>query len=192
MTTDGPTRAPAPSSSDRTSMLLVFLVSAVLAGSGMVAFLLTIGSSDALIPAILAGAFVGLVVGVWLTRFMVLAWRRSGGLAMAQALRLAVRTKRLPADADSLQWRPVLAARKKAALRGRWLYPLEFFGFTALYVAAGLTQALPALGGLIWVGAALFGGLGIWAPFDTAKQLRGIETLEKQLDQIDTRETGRL
>lgn len=166
----------------RRTLALVFLIYSVLFGGGMFLIAGMVGGySGSVMPAIVTAVLAGIFFGVSMTWFTAQMWRRSGGPDTATLMQRAIKSRQLPPDIDIAEWKRLLAKKESEALRGQWLYPVFFGVLTCLYILAGVTNVFPRLGPLTWIGVILFAGFGIYAPFDTARRIRGIRALKSDL-----------
>jgi hypothetical protein len=173
----------ANSESERRVLGVLFVATSILFAIGMATFLIAMWAATWWhgVVAVVAACLGGALFGAAMTSFVAAVWRRQGGVRTSQLMQRAVKTRELPAGIDETEWARLLARQEAAAVRGRWTYPLFFGVSTVFYLYLGLTEAMPRLWLLPWVGALFFGGVGVYAPFDTERRLRGIRALRAAL-----------
>lgn len=175
-----------PQKKYRRALVLVFLMSSVLFGGGIGGGIFFIAGragdySRAAMPAAFGAVVGGILFGASMSWFIAQMWQRNGGPDTASLMQRAIKNRQLPLDIDIPQWEQLLAEKESEALRNRWFYPVFFGAFTCVYILLGVTNALPTLGPLIWVGVVFVAGMGIYAPFDTARRLHAIRALKGEL-----------
>ena len=131
--------------------------------------------------SILTGVLSGLVVGSIMTVFVARYWRQAGGPVGPAVLGHALRTRKLPADADPTEWSGVLARQEKSIGRYGWYVAFLVIG-AAAYLVLALTGALPGVGPVAWVGVVLFAAIAIYGPFEARSRLARVRALREKLD----------
>ena len=131
--------------------------------------------------SIVTGLLSGLVFGSIMTLFIARSWRQAGGPVGPTVLGHALRTRKLPADADPTEWSSLLARQDMAI--GRYsLYVAFLVIIAAAYLVLALTGALPGLGPVAWVGVVLFAAVAIYGPFEARSRRARVRALREQLD----------
>jgi hypothetical protein len=123
------------------------------------------------------GRLIGDVLfGVLMTAFTAWQRRRDGGPEAQLDTAQALRSGRLPADADPQVWRNRLDRQERTQRRVRWIGPVEFGAFAVLGVWLALSQGV-----IWWVFAGVFVLIGIGCVVASTRTLRRIYVLRGEL-----------
>ena len=162
-------------------MIVVALVMAILFGGINLLLNVAIGLTRLNWAAVIGAVIGGLVFGSLMSLIIRFQRRRSGGVATARLVSVAIKVGKLPETASAEEWGPLLDRRRRQAKFYRWVGPVEFglFALLGVYVLFA-DSARAALWGLEIV---LFVAAVIAYPIWANRQLAKIETLENQLSQ---------
>jgi hypothetical protein len=175
----------------RRTLLWTFVAMTLVFGGAMGSLVaLLVPLTDVPAPAgIILGVTTGLAVGlsfsVTMTLFIAWTWSQQGGADQAARIARALKAGRLPTDADTSTWDPILARQQTSARRGVWLVTLEFAVFALASVLVLVLpdspsdSLLPAW--LPWVGIVFFGAMTVVSPVANLRRARRIRSLREQL-----------
>jgi hypothetical protein len=175
----------------RRTLLWTFVAMTLVFGGAMGTFSATALASPrtppgvAVTSGIVGGLLSGLFFGVTMTLFIAWTWSQHGGADQAARIARALKAGRLPTDADTSTWDPILARQQTSARRGVWLVTLEFAVFALASVLVLVLpdspsdSLLPAW--LPWVGIVFFGAMTVVSPVANLRRARRIRSLREQL-----------
>jgi hypothetical protein len=131
--------------------------------------------------AVIGAVIGGLVYGSLMSLFIRFQRRRSGGVATARLVTVAIKAGKLPETATAEEWGPLLDRHRRQARFYRWVGPVEFglFALLGLYLLFSDSARAPLWGSEMLLFIAAVVAYPIWA----TRQLGKIKTLEHQLSQ---------
>jgi len=165
---------------ERRRLVVVGVTTGALFAIGQVGILASFSTSRPVWGAVLLDLLMGAVFGFFFAWFTARMWRRNGGLASAQALRKALRTRTLPSDADREIWTELLDRQEKE-LSHNIVYAICIAAAAALCFILGLSGVIPAFGAWVWIGAALFAGIAVLSVVEGRSRRVRIHVLRTQL-----------
>jgi len=168
------------SGAERRTLVVLGAGTGVLFGTGMAIVLATTTDRAPIWLAVAVGLAAGTAFGSAMSAFFARVWTRAGGLRIARAVQHALRTRRLPDDADPQTWSELLDRQERDTRRAP-LYVLFFAVLAVLYLVLALAGTLPDLGVLPWVGVALFLGFAVYAPLEARSRRARISSLREQI-----------
>lgn len=108
--------------------------------------------------------------------------RRSGGADTMAEVTTALKTHRLPVDADPATWIPALEWRRRQFRRSMWLMPVLVAVLVAMGVAAAVLIPDSPAG---WIIVVVFLGLGAVSVVQARRTIPRIDDLLRQLRERD-------
>lgn len=166
--------------------LLLALILAVTFGGLWWILIVAIGLQPIGWVSVIGAAVAGAVFGVSMTLYIVRQRKRTGGPHNLAALNRALKTGKLPPDADRRTWESLVDHRAKQQVFWGRVGPFEFGLFAVLGLYLALTDARGAW--FWWLEAVGMAAFAVFSPISSRRQVTKLKELRRQLD---ARETGR-